>query len=76
MATRSDHQPSTPKIPMSLRRKLSVAAGVDPRTIVQAYAAALDPSVSPPRGMAGERAMRALVEAGLLPDPSSAPRAA
>jgi len=63
-------------LPEAKRRALAVAAEVDPRTIARAYAAALDPAVSPPRGMAGERAVRALVEAGLLPDPSSAPRAA
>lgn len=64
------------RLPLSRQRAIAVAADVDPRTIARAYAAALDPAVPPPRGMAGERAVRALIEAGLLPAPPSAPRAA
>lgn len=63
---------ATPKLTTARQRALAVAAGVDPRTVARAYAASLDPAVPPPRGMAGDRAVRALIEAGLLPAPLTA----
>jgi hypothetical protein len=41
-------------------RALAVTAGVDPRTIMRSYAG------ETVRGLAGRRARRALIEAGLL----------
>jgi hypothetical protein len=55
--------PQARRIPAAIVRRLAVVAEVDPRTIERAYAG------RPIRGSAGLRARRALVDAGLLPDP-------
>ena len=63
MSAESQHREDTrPDLDQAQLRELAVAAGVDPRTILNVYRG------KAVRGMAGRRAREVLIERGLLTD--------